>query len=40
MASAFKALLMQLEPLPNWVRADMQKIQKMDRAKVDAQNSL
>ena len=36
MTAQFKALLEQLEPLPNWVRSDMKKIQKLDRAKVDA----
>jgi len=33
-------LLSELEPLPAWVRADINKIQKMDRAKVDSQNLL
>ena len=29
-----------LEPLPSWVKNDMSKIQKLDRAKADAQNLL
>jgi len=40
MTKQFEDLLAELEPLPAWVRADMQKIQKLDRAKCDGQNLL
>ena len=38
MTKAFQEFIAELEPLPAWVRNDMNKIQKFERQRVDTEN--
>ena len=40
MTLAFQEFIAELEPLPAWVRNDMNKIQKFERQRVDAENGI
>ena len=40
MTQQFQQFIAELDPLPAWVRNDMNKIQKCERARVDAQNQV